>query len=66
MVTSIRVIGFSGLLSAADEFRILGEDLVESIKVEGNVATLLTKRRALGFSAFTAKWAIIDRAYPAR
>jgi hypothetical protein len=66
VVTSIRVIGFSGLLSVADEVRILGEDLVESLKVEGNVATLLTKRRALGFSAFTAKWASIDRAYPAR
>lgn len=66
VVTSIRVIGFSGLLSAADEVRILGEDLVESLRVEGNVATLLTKRRALGFSAFTAKWASIDRAYPAR
>ena len=66
VVTTIRVIGFSGLLSAADEVRILGEDLVESIKVEGNVATLLTKRRALGFSALTAKWATIDRAFPAR
>ena len=66
VVTTIRVIGFSGLLSAADEVRILGEDLAESIKVEGNVATLLTKRRALGFSALTAKWATIDRAFPAR
>ncbi len=66
VVTTLRVIGFSGLLSAADDVRILGEDLVESFKVEGNVATLLTKRRALGFSALTAKWASIDRAYPAR
>ena len=66
VVTTLRVIGFSGLLSAADDVRILGEDLVESFKVEGNVATLLTKRRALGFSALTAKWSSIDRAYPAR
>jgi hypothetical protein len=66
VVTSIRVIGFSGVLSAADDVRILGEDVVEALRVEGNVATLLTKRRALGFSALTAKWASIDRAFPAR
>lgn len=66
VVTSLRVIGFSGPLSAADNVRILGEELVEPLRVEGNVATLLTKRLALGFSALTARWASIDRAFPAR
>jgi hypothetical protein len=66
VVTSLRVIGFSGPLSAADNVRILGEELVEALRVEGNVATLLTKRLALGFSALTARWASIDRAFPAR
>ena len=66
VVTSLRVIGFSGPLSAADHVRILGEEVVEALRVEGNVATLLTKRLALGFSALTARWASIDRAFPAR
>jgi hypothetical protein len=66
VVTSLRVIGFSSLLNATDEVRLVDEGTEEKLRVEGNVATLLTKRRALGFSAFTARWADVNRAFPGR
>ena len=36
----------------------------EAFKAEGNVATLLTKRRAIGFSAATGKWTYVERFQP--
>jgi hypothetical protein len=66
VVTSLRAIGFSGLLGATDEVRLTDEDTLDTLRVEGNVATLLTKRRAIGFSAFTVKWVSVDRAFPGR
>ncbi len=66
VVTTLRAIGFSSLLSATDEIRLVDEGAPDTLKVEGNVATFLTRRRALGFSAFTGKWAEVDRAFPGR
>jgi len=59
---AIRVAGIAG---PGDPFAS-PEDTLETLRVEGNIATLLTKRRALGFSAFTAKWVGVDRAFPGR
>jgi len=45
---------------------IAADETLENFRVEGNVATLLTKRRAIGFSADTGKWADIQRFQPDR
>jgi hypothetical protein len=34
--------------------------------VEGNLAAILTRQRALGFSAFTGKWQAVERFYLGR
>jgi hypothetical protein len=60
-VTSQRAIGFSAALNSAQELRVPEEETLEAFKVEGNIATFVTRRRAYGFSAFTGKWATIDR-----
>ena len=66
VLTSLRAIGFSGVLNVTHEIRVTDEETLENFKVEGNVVTLLTKRRAIGFSADTGKWADVDRFQPGR
>lgn len=61
VLTSLRVLGFSGPLTELHEVRVPEEETREAFRVEGNVATLLTRRRALGFSAMTGRWNEIDR-----
>lgn len=66
VVTSQRAIGFSVVLNAAHEIRLTDDETLENFKVEGNVVSLLTKRRAIGFSADTGKWPDIQRFQPGR
>jgi hypothetical protein len=61
VVTSQRAIGFSAALNIAQEVRLPEEETLEAFKVEGNMANFVTRRRVYGFSAFTGRWAIIDR-----
>ena len=49
------------MLNVTHEIRVTEDEGLEAFKVEGNVATMLTRRRALGFSAATGKWADAER-----
>jgi hypothetical protein len=66
IVTDLRVVGFSSPLSVAAElpFRPRADDGVEQVTVAGNVATVLTRRRAYGFSAYTGRWEVVERFQP--
>ncbi len=66
IVTELRMVGFSSLLSVAAElpFRPRADDGVENVAVVGNVATVLTRRRAYGFGAFTGRWEVVERFQP--
>jgi hypothetical protein len=66
IVTDLRMVGYSSPLSVAAEipFRPRADDGVEVVTVAGNVATVLTRRRAYGFSAFTGRWEVVERFQP--
>ncbi len=66
VVTDLRAVGFSSLLSVAAEIPIRagGEDAVEAVVTTGNGASVLTRRHAYGFSAFTGRWAEAERFQP--
>lgn len=66
VVTDLRAVGFSSLLSVAADIpiRASGEDTVEAVVTSGNAASLLTRRHVYGFSAFTGRWAAQDRFQP--
>ena len=48
------ILFFSALLNISHEIRVTGDETLEKFKIEGNVATLLTKRPAIVFSAIPA------------
>ena len=66
VVTDLRAVAFSSLLSVAAEIPIRagGEDTVEAVVTTGNAASVLTRRHAYGFSAFTGRWAGVERFQP--
>lgn len=66
VVTDLRAVGFSSLLSVAAEIPIRAgsEDAVEAVVTTGNAASVLTRRHAYGFSAFTGRWAAAERFQP--
>ena len=66
VVTDLRAVGFSSLLSVAAEIPIRAgsEDAVEATVTTGNGASVVTRRHAYGFSAFTGRWAPVERFQP--
>lgn len=66
IVTDLRAVGFSSLLSVAVEMPIRagGEDTVEAVVAVGNAASVLTRRHVYGFSAITGRWAAQERFQP--
>ncbi len=66
VVTDLRAVAFSSLLSVAAEIPIRagGEDTVEAVVTTANGASVLTRRHAYGFSAFTGRWAATERFQP--
>jgi len=60
------ILFFSALLNISHEIRLTDDESLEKFKIEGNVATLPTKRPAIVFNANTGKWADIDRFQPDR
>lgn len=66
VVTDLRAVAFSSLLSVAAEIPIRagGEDTVEAVVATGNAASVLSRRHAYGFSAFTGRWAAAERFQP--
>jgi len=66
VVTDLRAVGFSSILSVAVEIpaRAAGEDAVEAVVAAGNAASVLTRRHAYGFSAITGRWTAAERFQP--
>ena len=66
VVTDLRAVAFSGLLSLAAEVSIRAgsEDAVEAVVTVGNAASVLTRRHVYGFSAITGRWAVSERFQP--
>ena len=66
VVTDLRAVAFSSLLSVAADIPIRagGEDTVEVVVITGNGASVLTRRHAYGFSAFTGRWVVAERFQP--
>ncbi|MBI3003486.1 MAG: hypothetical protein HYY54_07715, partial [candidate division NC10 bacterium] len=56
-----RAIGFSALLAQVDEISVPQEEGLEAFQIAGEVASVLTRRRALGFSARAGRWAAVER-----
>ena len=66
VVTDLRAVAFSGILSVAAEIPIRAgsEDTVEAVVTVGNAASVLTRRHVYGFSAITGRWAVTERFQP--
>ncbi|HEY7677189.1 MAG TPA: hypothetical protein VIG69_08960 [Candidatus Methylomirabilis sp.] len=66
VVTDVRAVAFSSPLSVAADIPIRAgsEDAVEAVVATGNAASVLTRRHAYGFSAFSGRWAMVERFQP--
>ena len=61
VVTNERAIAFSALLTAVDQVALPRDERVVAFTVEGHVASVLTGRRAYGFSSRFGRWTVQER-----
>lgn len=61
VVTNERAIAFSAPLAAVDQVVLPRDERVVAFTVEGHVASVLTGRRAYGFSSRFGRWTVQER-----